>query len=164
MAIPDEDIDPVSSPEDASAAAERGEQNWSSSQAGLGNLLPPDGDATPSGRHRRTAAPEPPAHQETATEDEHVGQYYLDNKDWKAALSRYESALVLDPDNPDVYWGLAEAERGLGRFAEARDNYRKVMIYDPGSHHAKEARKALADPRLAGAKPQQVAQAPAAQP
>lgn len=164
MAIPGEDTDPVSSPENASAAAESGEQRWSSSQAGMRDLLPPDDDTVQPRRGRRKVGPEPPAHQETATEDEHVGQYYLDNGDWKAALSRYESALVLDPDNPDVYWGLAESERGLGQFAEARDNYRKVAIYDPGSRHARKARKYLADPRIANAKPQQVAQAPATQP
>ena len=85
-------------------------------------------------------------------------RYYLDNKDWKAALSRFQSALVLDPDNPDVYWGLAEAERHLGNFADARANYQKVMDYDPGSRHAKEARKALQDPDFANAKPPQPAQ------
>ncbi len=88
-----------------------------------------------------------PEHHETAAEDENVGNYYLDNKDWKGALSRFQSALVLDPDNPDVYWGLAECQRHLGDFADARANYLKVMEYDPGSRHAKDARKALRIPR-----------------
>jgi tetratricopeptide (TPR) repeat protein len=95
----------------------------------------------------------PAVHQESAAEDENVGKYYLDNKDWRAALSRYESALVLDPDNPDVYWGLAESQRHLGQFADARTNYLKVMEYDPGSRHAKDAKKALEEPELANAKP-----------
>jgi tetratricopeptide (TPR) repeat protein len=51
----------------------------------------------------------------------------------------FQSALVLDPYNPDVYWGLAECERHLGDFADARANYKKVMEYDPGSRHAKDA-------------------------
>ena len=164
IAIPDSDDDPVHSPEDAAAAAESGERQWSSSQAGMRDLLPPAGDAAQPRRRRDQAGTEALIPHETATEDEHVGAYYLSNGDWKAALSRYESALVLDPDNPDVYWGLAESQRHLGQFAEARDNYRKVMIYDSGSRHAKEARKALADPRIANAKPQQVAQTPAARP
>jgi hypothetical protein len=62
-----------------------------------------------------------------------------------------------------VYWGLAEAERHLGNFGDARANYQKVMDYDPGSRHAKEARKALADPDIANAKPPQSAQ-PSASP
>ena len=121
----------------------------------MSGLLPPADDDAQPGKHHRKGEQTVPEHHETAAEDESVGGYYLDNKDWKAALSRYQSALVLDPDNPDVYWGLAEAERHLGNFADARANYQKVMDYDPGSHHAKEARKALQDPDLANAKPPQ---------
>lgn len=152
--MPASDTDPVRSPEDASSAAENQQQSSSSSLAGMRDLLPPaDDDALP-GKHNRKGQQIVPEHHETAAEDESVGNYYLDNKDWKAALSRFQSALVLDPDNPDVYWGLAESERHLGQFAEARANYQKVMEYDPGSHHAKEAKKALEDPQLANAKPQ----------
>ena len=59
--------------------------------------------------------------------------------------------------------GLAEAERHLGDFADARDNYKKVMEYDPGSRHAKESGKALQDPEIANAKPASSGQ-PAQQP
>jgi tetratricopeptide (TPR) repeat protein len=162
--MPADDVDPVRSPEDAGAAAEnRQQQSSSSSAAGMSGLLPPvDDDAQP-GRHHRKGDETVPEHQETAAEDENVGQYYLDRKDWKAALSRFQSALVLDPDNPDVYWGLAEADYHTGNFAEARANYQKVMDYDPDSRHAKEARKALQDPAIANAKPPQSAQ-PSASP
>jgi tetratricopeptide (TPR) repeat protein len=101
-----------------------------------------------------------PEHHETAAEDESVGAYYLDQKNWKAALSRFQSALVLDPDNPDVYWGLAESERHLGNFTEARANYLKVIAYDRDSRHGKEARKALKEPEIAKAKPAAPATAP----
>lgn len=159
ISMPADDVDPVRSPEDAGAAAEN-QQSSSSSEAGMSGLLPPPDDDTQPGKHNRKGEQIEPEHHETAAEDENVGSYYLDNKDWKAALSRYQSALVLDPDNPDVYWGLAESERHLGDFANARANYLKVMEYDPGSHHAKEARKALSDPDLAKAKPPQPEQLP----
>ena len=152
LPVPVSDVDPVRSPEDASSAAENDQQSSSSSLAGMSDLLPPADDNTQSGRHRRKDNDEAPEHHETAAEDERVGKYYLDNQDWKAALSRYQSALVLDPYNPDVYWGLAEAERHLGDYADARANYEKVTEYDPGSHHAKQARKALEDPQIANAK------------
>jgi hypothetical protein len=161
--MPADDVDPVRSPEDAGAAAESQQQSSSSSLAGMRDLLPPADDDVQPGKHHRKGEQAAPEHQETAAEDESVGQYYLDRKDWKAALSRFQSALVLDPDNPDVYWGLAEADRHLGNFADARANYQKVMDYDPGSRHAKEARKALQDPALANAKPPQPAQ-PSASP
>lgn len=151
IAMPADDGDPVRSPEDAGTAAENQQQSSSSSAAGMSGLLPPADDVQPE-RHKRKGEHDVPEHHETAAEDESVGSYYLDNKDWRAALSRFQSALVLDPDNPDVYWGLAEAERHLGKFADARANYQKVMDYDPGSRHAKEARKALQDPAIANAK------------
>jgi hypothetical protein len=40
----------------------------------------------------------------------------------------------------------------LGNFAEARANYLKVIEYDPGSKHAKEAQRILKDPEMANAK------------
>lgn len=155
--MPAADVDPVRSPEEAGAAAQAGEQNYSSSTAGMSDLLPPTDDTTQGGRRHRKGSDADdivPEHHESAREDESVGNYYLDNKDYKGALSRFESALVLDPDNPDVYWGLAECQRHMGDFADARANYKKVMEYDPGSHHAKDARKALEDPEIANAKPQ----------
>jgi tetratricopeptide (TPR) repeat protein len=158
-----DDVDPVRSPDDSGSAAEN-QQSSSSSLAGMSGLLPPsDDDDTQPGKHNRKGERTPPEHQETAAEDESVGQYYLDRKNWKAALSRFQSALVLDPDNPDVYWGLAEADRQLGNFADARANYQKVIEYDPGSRHVREARKALQDPAIAKAKPPQPAQSSASQ-
>lgn len=160
--VPLEDADPVRSPEGAAAAAESSESSSSSSLAGLGNLLQPPDDETQTGKHGRKGQEIVPEHHETAAEDENVGNYYLSNKDWKGALSRFQSALVLDPYNPDVYWGLAECERQLGDFAEARANYQKVVDYDPDSRHGKEAQKALKDPEIANAKPPASAK-PAAQ-
>jgi tetratricopeptide (TPR) repeat protein len=151
--LPDEDIDPVRSPENAGAAAEAGETGSSSSLAGIGNLVPnPDDDTTEPGSRNKKSAQSEPERQESANKDLDIGKYYLDNKNWKAALSRFESALVLDPDNPEVYWGLAESQRHLGNFAEARANYQKVVDYDPDSRHGKDARKALKDPEIANAK------------
>ena len=150
--MPAEDADPVRSPEDAADAVDSSGSGSSSSLAGMGDLNPPDDDTTQPGRHKKKGEEVVPEHHETAAEDESVGSYYLSNKNWKAALSRFQSALVLDPDNPDVYWGLAESERHTGDFADARANYLKVREYDPGSRHAKDAAKALADPEIANAK------------
>jgi tetratricopeptide (TPR) repeat protein len=157
--FPAGDMDPVESPDNASGA-EGSEQGFSSSDSGVDSLLPPPNADTQKKHGRGSGDDAAVMPHETAAEDENVGQYYLDNKDWRAALSRYESALVLDPDNPDVYWGLAESQRHLGQFADARGNYLKVMEYDPGSRHAKDAKKALAEPELANAKPVNARQQP----
>ncbi len=152
LAPPGDDADPVRSPDDASAESDSGSSSDSSSSlTGLDKLLPNPNDTQPQGKHRKLAAPEP-EHTETSAEDIEVGKYESDRKNWKAALSRFESAMVLAPDEPEVYWGLAESERHLGNFAAARGYYQKVAEYDPDSKHGKEAIKALKDPEIANAK------------
>jgi hypothetical protein len=152
--LPSEDLDPVRSPDDPAPDTDRAQPlESSSSSAGMDKLLPgPDDDDQPQGRKKRKLAVPGPEHQETSAEDINVGRYYLDTKNWKAALSRFESAMVLAPDEPEVYWGLAESERHLGNFADARGYYRKVAEYDPDSKHGKEAMKALKEPEIANAK------------
>ncbi len=151
LPLPGVDMDPVRSPDDvAPEAANTPQEDSSSSLTGLESLLPkPEDDE--SGKKRKLSVKEP-THQEAASKDIEVGGFYLDQKNWRAALSRFESALVLDPENPDVYWGLAEADRHLGNLADARANYQKVAEYDPDSRHGKEAIKALKDPEIAHGK------------
>ena len=156
--LPGEDLDPVRSPEDPVRDASSGQQEDSSSSlSGLDKLLPPPDDDQVG---RKKKKEKEPTHQEAAAEDINVGGYYLDRKNWKAAYSRFESALILDPENPNVYWGLAEAERHLGDFASAKTHYQTVVEYDPESKHGKEALKALKEPEIANAKKA----APAAEP
>jgi tetratricopeptide (TPR) repeat protein len=161
--LPADDADPARSPDDPAADADSGGSSSSSdSRSGFDKVLAgADDDSEPAGKGRRKLAVPAPEHQETAGEDIEVGKYYLDTKNWKAALSRFESAMVLSPDEPEVYWGLAESARHLGNFAEARGYYQKVAEYDPDSKHGKEAIKALKDPEIANAKA--VAPAPPAQ-
>jgi hypothetical protein len=145
-----DDVDPVRSPDDPppdSSSTDAG--GFSSSATGLDRVMPPpDTDSRGGKRGKNQPAPE---QQESAAEDEKVGEYYLSEKNWKAALSRFESAVVLDPENPEVYWGLGEAQRHLGKFAEAKASYQRLVEYDPDSKHGKEARKTLKDPELANA-------------
>jgi len=146
--LPGADVDPVRSPDDPQPDADTGAQGFSSSASGLDRVMPPPDTDTGRGKKGKGA---PPEHQETAADDEKVGAYYLDQKNWRAALSRYESAVVLDPENPDVYWGMGEAQRHLGKFAEAKASYEKLVEYDPDSKHGKEASKILKSPELANA-------------
>jgi tetratricopeptide (TPR) repeat protein len=153
-ALPDEDLDPVRSPDDP-AAPSATDGGSSSSLAGLDKLLPgPDDNEKDKDQKetKRKLAVKEPSHKEAASKDIEVGGYYLETKNWKAAESRFESAMVLDPDNPDVFWGMAEAERHLGNFADARTHYQTVLEYDPDGKHGKEARKLLKDPEIANAK------------
>jgi tetratricopeptide (TPR) repeat protein len=147
--LPGGNGDPVKSPDDeAPSTADFGS---SSSSAGMDNLLKPPPDTGKSTKNRNSGEDDGMRH-DSPKEDETVGSYYLDQKNWKAALSRFESAMVLDPENPDVYWGLAEAQRHIGDYASAKANYLKVMEYDPDGKHGKEAKKILKEPEIANAK------------
>jgi tetratricopeptide (TPR) repeat protein len=150
VSLPGDDLDPVRSPDDPAPAAnnDQGEAS-SSSLSGVDRLLPKPEDDQPEKKKRLLF--KEPTHEQAATEDVNVGGYYLQTKNWKAALSRFESALVLDPENPEVYWGLAEAQHHLGDFASAKANYLKLLDYDPDGPHGKQARKELKDPAIANA-------------
>jgi hypothetical protein len=166
VTLPNAEKDPVRSPDDAdSDTGTGGSSSSSSSSAGLDDLLKPPPDVPKTGKHTKgeDAGDTDTVHREGPKEDESVGSYYLDQKNWKAALSRFESALVLDPENPDVYWGLGEAERHLGNYASAKVHYTKVVEYDPESKHGKEAKKILTEPEIANA-PAVSSNAPAASP
>jgi hypothetical protein len=153
LPAPGKDLDPVRSPDDPVPAVDNTQgDTWSSSLQGMDKILPQAEDDQ--ARKKREPAPvKKPTHQEAASKDLEVGRFYLQNKNWKAAFSRFESALVLDPENPEVYWGLAEAERHLGEFAKARADYQKLLDYDPDGPHGKQARKALEDPALLAGQP-----------
>ncbi|MGD0786893.1 MAG: tetratricopeptide repeat protein [Terracidiphilus sp.] len=150
VSLPGDDLDPVRSPDDPAPASSAPEPDSSSSLSGLDKLLPRLDDDQPDGR--RKLAVKEQTHKESASNDIDVGKYYLQTRNWRAAQSRFESAMVLDPENPEVYWGLAEAHRHLGDFVQARANYQKLLDYDPEGPHGKEARKALADPQIGNAK------------
>jgi len=153
--MPAADNDPVRSPDDVASSPSDGatEVTSSDSNAGMDKLLGDTNDDSGSagGKHRKMDVPGP-EHKETSAEDIQVGGYYLEIKNWKAALSRFQSAMVLSPDDPDVYWGLAESARHLGQLAEARGYYQKVAEYDPDSRHGKASIKALKEPEIANAK------------
>jgi tetratricopeptide (TPR) repeat protein len=144
-----EDVDPVRSPDDLPPEATSGSgADSSSSLKGLEGLLPRPEDEDQPGKKKKLLVIKEPTHQEASSKDIEVGDYYLQTKNWKAALSRFESAMILDPENPEVYWGLAEAEHHLGDYANAKAHYLKLLEYDPDGPHGKQARKELKDPAL----------------
>jgi len=147
-----DDLDPVRSPDDPEAEAVGDQPGESSSSLkGLEGVLPRADDDQPTGKKKKGSREAEPAHEETAKEDVTVGGYYLEKKNWKAAQSRFQSAMVLDPEDPEVYWGLAESAYHLGDYASARDWYTKLLDYDPDGPHGKQARKAMKDPLVANA-------------
>ena len=78
-----------------------------------------------------------------AKKDTEVGSYYLKTDDYQGALLRFRDATSADPTNVDAIFGMAEAQRGLGKKAEAARQYQLYLDIVPTGPKAKEARKAL---------------------
>ena len=148
ISLPAQDTDPARSPDESEPPAPSLPGNESTSSVPDIDRIQPKDDEDTKHKGKQKDAPE---FQETASADIEVGKYYIERKDWKAAFSRFQSAMILDPENPDVFWGMAESARHLGDFASAKSYYLKVVDYDPDSRHGKDARKALKDPEIANA-------------
>lgn len=66
------------------------------------------------------------------------GRIYLEQKDYKAALTFFGRALKLDPKYADAYYGRALAREKLGKKKEARLDYERAIRMDHGFRLAKE--------------------------
>ncbi len=148
IGVPAVDTDPARSPDNpAEPSIAESKSESSSRDKELEKLLPnPDEEINPKSKKKQA-----PQFQETEANDIDVGKYYLEKKDWRAALSRFQSAMVLDPENPEVYWGMAEAAHHLGDYPTAKAYYQKLLDYDPDGPHGKAARKAMKEPEIANA-------------
>jgi hypothetical protein len=153
-APPRAETDPARSPDDDQQPEASGSASgFSSSLQGVDDVTaPPEPEAK--GRRGKRDQEKPPhvkTQKEVIAENLSVGKYYLDRKNWKAALSRFQSAMVLDPENPEVYWGMAEAQQALGDYAAAKANFQQYLVYDPEGPHGRAVRRAMDDPKIAAA-------------
>ena len=55
----------------------------------------------------------------------------LEDGNFEDALSFFEQALLLEPDNPDLWNQKGVALRSLGRYNEASECYNKSLQLDP---------------------------------
>ena len=136
----DPDGDPVRSPDlpGHHTSEPGGDDGFSSSLSGVNASAPPEGGDETADNAAANAVP-----RENVKEDVNVGQFYLEQKNWKAAQVRFAAAFAGDAENVDAVWGLAEAERHLRMFKEADQHYKLFLSYDPTGPHGKAARKAL---------------------
>ena len=131
----DGDGDPVKSPDGGAPAADDG---FSSSNSGLTHVPAGDDTETKPGKSAKKKTRE-----QVVKENLDIGQFYIDRKNWRAAQGRFQDALLLDGENADAVWGLAEAERHLNLYDKAAEHYKLFLSYDPDGPHGKAARKAL---------------------
>ena len=80
-----------------------------------------------------------------AAHDIDVGETYLAGNNFDAARERFEDALRLTPDNPLIWFRLAQALQGMQRLDPARLYYRKYLEAEPKGKFAGNAKKAIGE-------------------
>ncbi len=121
------------------------DQGESSSKDTMIDLSPPKGDATshPNGGIADDVLELHPYNPMKAMKDVEVGDYYLKQKNYFAAISRYREALDYKPNDAVATFKLAQALERSGDKDGARDNYEAYLKILPSGPDAPEAKKAL---------------------
>src|ERR1051326_1182513 len=78
-----------------------------------------------------------------AAKDVEVGQYYFKLKNYRAALERFNHALIYKPNDAEAVYGLASTQEKLDLLTLADKNYRRYLEILPHGPKAKEADAAL---------------------
>jgi tetratricopeptide (TPR) repeat protein len=78
-----------------------------------------------------------------AMKDDEVGEYYFKLKNYKAALARYQDALIWKEKDAVANFRMAQCYEKLDQPDQAIPHYEEYLKILPGGPYAKEARKAL---------------------
>lgn len=103
-----------------------------------GEPLPPGADAT-AGDVQEMQPWDP----HKAEKDIEIGDYYMRQKNYRAAISRYREALYWKQNDAIAQFRLGQALEEVGQYTEARKNYEKYLQILPQGKFANDARKAL---------------------
>jgi tetratricopeptide (TPR) repeat protein len=76
-----------------------------------------------------------------AAQSVEVGDYYFSQRNYHAALSRYQEALESKPDDAAIYLRLGRAFENLSEATRAFESYDASLAADPAGPSAGEARK-----------------------
>ena len=79
----------------------------------------------------------------SAAQDVEVGDFYYQDKSYRPALSRYESALKSKPRDPGIYLRLGKTAEKLGDRERAVSEYQSSIDAGPDQPSAKEAHAAI---------------------
>src|SRR5215471_10587937 len=78
-----------------------------------------------------------------AAKDVEVGQFYLKHKNYRAALDRFNEALLYKPNDAEATFYLAATQDKLELYDLAYKNYRSYMTLLPEGPLAKQAQEAM---------------------
>lgn len=98
--------------------------------------LPPSNSVADDGTFR-------PYDPHRAAKDIEVGNYYLKLKNYRAALERFNDAVLYKPKDAEATYGLALTQEKLDLLGPAYQNYREYLKILPNGPRASDAREAI---------------------
>lgn len=78
-----------------------------------------------------------------AEQDKSVARFYWNRGNYEGSYLRFKDAVVYAPLNPEMWFGLAESERMIGKNVNAREHYKKYLELAPDGPKAKDSAKML---------------------
>ena len=78
-----------------------------------------------------------------AEKDIEVGNYYLKQKNYRAALERFHDALLYKPNDAEATYGLAVTQEKMDLFGQAYNAYSKYLEILPHGPMAKESEEGM---------------------
>lgn len=78
-----------------------------------------------------------------AVKDIEVGNYYLNRKNYRAALERFQDALRYKPNDAEATYGLAVTQEKMDLFSLAYNNYSKYLEIVPEGPKARESQEGM---------------------
>jgi tetratricopeptide (TPR) repeat protein len=85
-----------------------------------------------------------------AGKDDEVGLFYFKQKNYKAALARYQDALKWKDNDAEANFKIAECQEKLNNPSEAALHYQAYLKILPHGPYAKDAQKALSKLKARG--------------
>ena len=64
------------------------------------------------------------------------GQKQIENGNYDEALSFFEQALLINPEDPDLWNMKGTALRSMGRYNEAIESFNKSLEIEPRNKHS----------------------------
>ncbi len=64
------------------------------------------------------------------------GEDFMENGQYEDALACFEQAILLSPEDPDLWNSKASALRSMGRYEEAIECFNRSLEIDPRDKHS----------------------------
>ena len=66
------------------------------------------------------------------------GKFYFLNQRYEEAIQQFQKAMILHPENPEIYYNLGIVYESINEIPKAKENFEKTLSLDSNFHSAQE--------------------------